>query len=210
MATAGVVDKIAQYKRECPSIFAWEIRDRLLSECFCNNDNVPSVSSINRVLRNLVSSKDSSYSPGPLGGGGGATDSMVYDKLRMLNGQAPWPRASPWGYPTASAAAAAAFGHYASAMSASMTGTSGNGGGGMASSMTTPTEASSYTSLTPPVGSTGGGGMLMGSSGGGGLGGLGGGGGGADYAASTGDGSLKKGNLILPLFLYELDTECVE
>ena len=44
VATPGVVNKIADYKRECPSIFAWEIRDRLLSEGCCNNDNVPSVS----------------------------------------------------------------------------------------------------------------------------------------------------------------------
>lgn len=44
VATPDVVNKIADYKRECPSIFAWEIRDRLLSEGVCNNDNVPSVS----------------------------------------------------------------------------------------------------------------------------------------------------------------------
>ena len=44
VATPGVVNKISDYKRECPSIFAWEIRDRLLSEGVCNADNVPSVS----------------------------------------------------------------------------------------------------------------------------------------------------------------------
>ena len=44
VATPGVVGKISEYKRECPSIFAWEIRDRLLSEGVCNADNVPSVS----------------------------------------------------------------------------------------------------------------------------------------------------------------------
>jgi paired box protein 6 len=44
VATANVVNKIADYKRECPSIFAWEIRDRLLSEGVCNSDNIPSVS----------------------------------------------------------------------------------------------------------------------------------------------------------------------
>lgn len=44
VATPHVVNKIAEYKRECPSIFAWEIRDRLLSECICTNDNIPSVS----------------------------------------------------------------------------------------------------------------------------------------------------------------------
>ena len=46
VATPSVVKRIADYKRECPSIFAWEIRDRLLSEGVCNNDNVPSVSKI--------------------------------------------------------------------------------------------------------------------------------------------------------------------
>ncbi|XP_016382793.1 paired box protein Pax-6-like [Sinocyclocheilus rhinocerous] len=42
VATPEVVSKIAQYKRECPSIFAWEIRDRLLSDGACTNDNIPS------------------------------------------------------------------------------------------------------------------------------------------------------------------------
>ncbi|CAH8574982.1 unnamed protein product [Schistosoma guineensis] len=53
VATNAVVNKIDIYKRECPSIFAWEIRDRLLQEGVCTPDNIPSVSSINRVLRNL-------------------------------------------------------------------------------------------------------------------------------------------------------------
>jgi hypothetical protein len=44
VATAEVVNKISMYKRECPSIFAWEIRDRLLAEGVCSNDNIPSVS----------------------------------------------------------------------------------------------------------------------------------------------------------------------
>ncbi|KAL3317979.1 hypothetical protein Ciccas_003364 [Cichlidogyrus casuarinus] len=55
VATGTVVTKIAQFKRECPSIFAWEIRDRLLQEGVCSPENIPSVSSINRVLRNLAS-----------------------------------------------------------------------------------------------------------------------------------------------------------
>ena len=46
VATSDVVNKVAQYKRECPSIFAWEIRDRLLSEGVCNQENIPSVSTI--------------------------------------------------------------------------------------------------------------------------------------------------------------------
>lgn len=50
VATPHVVQKIAEYKRECPSIFAWEIRDRLLSECVCTNDNIPSVSTTTMPL----------------------------------------------------------------------------------------------------------------------------------------------------------------
>ncbi|CAN0427368.1 unnamed protein product [Lampetra fluviatilis] len=85
VATPEVVGKIAQYKRECPSIFAWEIRDRLLSEGACTSDNIPSVSSINRVLRNLASEKQ------PMGAEG------VYDKLRMLNGQQQQQPGAGWG-----------------------------------------------------------------------------------------------------------------
>ncbi|KYN07309.1 Paired box protein Pax-6 [Cyphomyrmex costatus] len=43
VATAEVVNKISLYKSECPSIFAWEIRDRLLQEGVCTNDNIPSL-----------------------------------------------------------------------------------------------------------------------------------------------------------------------
>lgn len=46
VATSDVVLKVAQYKRECPSIFAWEIRDRLLAEVVCNQDTIPSVSTV--------------------------------------------------------------------------------------------------------------------------------------------------------------------
>lgn len=50
VATPPVVDAIANYKRENPTMFAWEIRDRLLAEGICSQDNVPSVSSINRYV----------------------------------------------------------------------------------------------------------------------------------------------------------------
>lgn len=51
VATPNVVTKIEDYKQENPSIFAWEIRDRLLQDGVCDKANVPSVSSINRIVR---------------------------------------------------------------------------------------------------------------------------------------------------------------
>lgn len=57
VATTPVVNKIADYKRECPSIFAWEIRDRLLQEGVCNNDNIPSVSNSDDLDQKFVTTK---------------------------------------------------------------------------------------------------------------------------------------------------------
>jgi len=54
VATNSVVHRVERYKAECPSIFAWEIRERLLRERVCSPDTIPSVSSINRVLRNIT------------------------------------------------------------------------------------------------------------------------------------------------------------
>ena len=50
VATPPVVDAISKYKKENPTMFAWEIRDRLLTEGVCSQENVPSVSSINRYV----------------------------------------------------------------------------------------------------------------------------------------------------------------
>ncbi|XP_071529042.1 uncharacterized protein [Panulirus ornatus] len=64
VATPLVVDTIARYKRENPTMFAWEIRDRLLVENVCTQENVPSVSSINRIVRNKAAEKVKHGLPG--------------------------------------------------------------------------------------------------------------------------------------------------
>ena len=65
VATPKVVDAIAKYKVENPTMFAWEIRDRLLAEGVCNQETIPSVSSINRIVRNKMAEKHKHH-----GGGG--------------------------------------------------------------------------------------------------------------------------------------------
>ncbi|XP_031718334.1 paired box protein Pax-5-like [Anarrhichthys ocellatus] len=57
VATPRVVQMILHLKHTNPTMFAWEIRDRLLLERVCNHDGVPSISSINRIIRNKVQSE---------------------------------------------------------------------------------------------------------------------------------------------------------
>lgn len=61
VATPPVVSKIVQYKQQNPTIFAWEIRDRLVEEGVCDRENTPSVSSINRILRNKAAERAAQY-----------------------------------------------------------------------------------------------------------------------------------------------------
>ncbi|GIY62930.1 paired box protein Pax-2-B [Caerostris darwini] len=64
VATPKVVDAIANYKKQNPTMFAWEIRDRLLADGVCDQDNIPSVSSINSYsLRYPICFHSSSQTP---------------------------------------------------------------------------------------------------------------------------------------------------
>ncbi|KAF0044557.1 hypothetical protein F2P81_003715 [Scophthalmus maximus] len=66
VTTPNVVKNIREYKQNDPGIFAWEIRDRLLADGVCDKYNVPSVSSISRILRNKIGnlSQPSQYEGG--------------------------------------------------------------------------------------------------------------------------------------------------
>ncbi|XP_071054344.1 uncharacterized protein [Onthophagus taurus] len=52
VATPTVVKKILKFKQDNPGMFAWEIREQLISQRICEPHNIPSVSSVNRILRN--------------------------------------------------------------------------------------------------------------------------------------------------------------
>ncbi|XP_070192838.1 uncharacterized protein [Littorina saxatilis] len=67
VATPQVVRKILELKQQSPSIFAWEIREQLLGQGVCDSSSIPSVSSINRILRNATSPSSSSTSPSHFG-----------------------------------------------------------------------------------------------------------------------------------------------
>ncbi|CAF3697813.1 unnamed protein product, partial [Rotaria sp. Silwood1] len=62
VATPKVVDAISNYKSQAPTMFAWEIRERLIADGICDSDKVPSVSSINRIVRNRGNLNDNSKS----------------------------------------------------------------------------------------------------------------------------------------------------
>ncbi|XP_018026601.1 paired box protein Pax-9 [Hyalella azteca] len=56
VTTPKVVNYIKNIKQKDPGIFAWEIREKLLKDNVCDKYNVPSVSSISRIIRNRMGS----------------------------------------------------------------------------------------------------------------------------------------------------------
>ncbi|XP_042904589.1 paired box protein Pax-1-like [Parasteatoda tepidariorum] len=64
VTTPKVVSYIRHLKQKDPGIFAWEIRDKLLTDKVCDKYNVPSVSSISRILRHKICSDNSKEKTG--------------------------------------------------------------------------------------------------------------------------------------------------
>ena len=54
---SDLVTYIEKCKNENPGMFSWEIRERLIKEGMCDRTNVPSVTTISRVLRGVEGSE---------------------------------------------------------------------------------------------------------------------------------------------------------
>ena len=65
LATPDIEVKIESYRKENPSIFSWEVRDRLIKEGICDRTNAPSISAISRLIRNKESNTNK-YEEGKL------------------------------------------------------------------------------------------------------------------------------------------------
>ena len=49
--TPEIEKKVKEYQDKNPGIFSWEIKDKLVEEGICNDETVPSISSISRLLK---------------------------------------------------------------------------------------------------------------------------------------------------------------
>ncbi|CAL1527090.1 unnamed protein product, partial [Lymnaea stagnalis] len=86
VTTPNVVKHIKVYKERDPGIFAWEIRDKLLADGVCDKYNVPSVSSISRILRNKIGPGSNN---GGSGGGASPVQGSQYEKSSPPPGHHP-------------------------------------------------------------------------------------------------------------------------
>ncbi|XP_053957384.1 segmentation protein paired [Anastrepha ludens] len=58
IATPEIENRIEEYKRQNPSIFSWEIRDKLIRDGICDRTTAPSVSAISRLVRGRDANAD--------------------------------------------------------------------------------------------------------------------------------------------------------
>ena len=49
--TERIENKVKEYQQRNPGIFSWEIKDKLVEDGLCSEENVPSISSISRLLK---------------------------------------------------------------------------------------------------------------------------------------------------------------
>ncbi|XP_030627898.1 paired box protein Pax-1 [Chanos chanos] len=96
VTTPNVVKSIRDYKQSDPGIFAWEIRDRLLADGVCDKYNVPSVSSISRILRNKI---------------GNLSQPSQYESTKPSPPQLPYNHVYPYSYPNAMSPSGAKLGN---------------------------------------------------------------------------------------------------
>ena len=93
VTTPKVVEAIRLYKEKDPGIFAWEIRDKLLADGVCDKYNVPSVSSISRILRNKIQHLNGKYD------GGKSDHRALYSPMYPYGVSCPAPMALPGAMP---------------------------------------------------------------------------------------------------------------
>ncbi|XP_068694287.1 paired box protein Pax-3-B-like [Montipora foliosa] len=88
--TARVAQRIRQYTQDQPGLYSWEIRDRLLHDNICSSENIPSLSSINRLLRKKDIGETSTESRSQSDSNSSYTIASILD-LSSSGGKSPQP-----------------------------------------------------------------------------------------------------------------------
>lgn len=73
VATPEIEARVEEYKRKNPSIFSYEVRDRLIEDGLCDRTTVPSLSALSRLLRN----RDPEQNESPMALPDGKLNSMI-------------------------------------------------------------------------------------------------------------------------------------
>lgn len=76
--TPHIAQRIKQYTQQQPGLYSWEIRERLVQENVCSRENIPSLSSISRLLKNKSKSETAAK-------GNQQTSSTSYTIASILN-----------------------------------------------------------------------------------------------------------------------------